>query len=131
MLGGKSPVLAVRAFEGGGRGALDATTVSVGEGATSAGGACWFKLERASEACPDFGKTSALFSELGEAVLSSGAGNTEDATALIPALEAGLKFVGALALAGVGCFAFSGLGLAGDACETPELSTRVCKGPSF
>jgi hypothetical protein len=88
-------------------------------------------LERASEACPDFGKTSALFSELGEAVLSSGAGNTEDATALIPALEAGLKFVGALALAGVGCFTFSGLGLAGDACETPELSTRVCKGPSF
>ena len=131
MLGGKSPGLAVRAFEGGGRGALAGATGSAGTGATSATGVCCFKLERTSEGCPGFGAASEFFSEPGEAMFSSGAGNTEDATALMPALEAGLKLVGALALLGVSCFAFSGVGLAGVVCETPELNIRVCKGPSF
>ena len=122
MLGGKSPGLAVRAFEGGGRGALATATVSVGIGAnSSAGGACVLKLGKASDGCSEMGKTG----------LSSGAGSTEDATALMPALEGGLVLSGALGLTGATCLVFLVLGLVGVVCETPELNTRVCKGPSF
>ena len=122
MLGGKSPGLAVRALEGGGRGALVTATVSGGKGATSStGGACWLKFGKASEGCSDLGKTG----------LSSGAGSKEDATALMPAVEGVLGLSGALGLAGATCFVFSVLGRVGVVCETPELNTRVCKGPSF
>ena len=122
MLGGKSPGLAESAFEGGGRGVLAAATVSGGKGATSSVGvACWLKFGKASEGCSDLGKTG----------LSSGAGSTEDATALMPAVEGVLGLSGALGLAGATCFVFSMLGLIGVVCETPELNTRVCKGPSF
>ena len=112
----------MRAFEGGGRGALATATVSRGKGATSSsGGACWLK----------FGKASEGFSDLGKTGLSSGAGSPEDATALMPALEGVLVLSGALGLAGATCFVFSVLGMVGVVCETPELNTRVCKGPSF
>ena len=122
MLGGKSPVLAVRAFEGGGGGALATAAVSDGKDATSStGGACRLKFGKASEGC----------SEMGKAGLSSGAGSTEDATALMPALEGVLVLSAALGLAGATCLVFSVLGLAGVVCETPELNTRVCRGPSF
>ena len=122
MLGGKSPGLAVRALEGGGRGVLVTATVSGGNGATSSvGGACWLKFGKASEGCSDLGKTG----------LSSGAGSTEDATALMPAVEGVLGLSGALGLAGATCFGLSVLGMVGVVCGTPELNTRVCKGPSF
>ena len=122
MLGGKSPGLAVRALEGGGRGAFASATFSVGIGATSSvGGACWLKFGKASGGCSEMGKTG----------LSSGAGSKEDATALMPALEGVLVLSGGLGLAGATCFVFSVLGRVGVVCETPELNTRVCKGPSF
>ena len=112
----------MRAFEGGGRGALATATVSGGKGATSSvGGACWLKFGKASEGCSDLGKTG----------LSSGAGSKEDATALMPAVEGVLGLSSALGLAGATCFVFSVLGMVGVVCETPELNTRVCKGPSF
>ena len=122
MLGGKSPGLAVRAFEGGGGGALATATVSDGKGATSSTvGACWLKFGKASEGCSDLGKAG----------LSSGAGSPEDATALMPAVEGVLGLSGALGLAGATCFVFSVLGRVGGVFETPELNTRVCNGPSF
>jgi hypothetical protein len=68
---------------------------------------------------------------LGKTGLSSGAGSTEDATALIPAVEGVLVLSAALGLVGAICFGFSVLGMVGVVCETPELNTRVCKGPSF
>jgi hypothetical protein len=49
----------------------------------------------------------------------------------MPAVEGVLGLSGALGLAGATCFVFSLLGLIGVVCETPELNTRVCKGPSF
>ena len=52
------------------------------------------------------------------------------ATALSPALE-GVALAGALGFAGAEGFGFSGMGLCGGVCETPELKTRVCKGPNF
>jgi hypothetical protein len=68
---------------------------------------------------------------MGKTGLSSGAGSKEDATALMPALAGGLVLSGALGLAGATCLVFSVLGLVGVDCETPELNTRVCSGPSF
>jgi hypothetical protein len=78
-----------------------------------------------------FGKASDGCSEMGKTGLSSGAGSAEDATALMPALEGVLVLSGALGLAGATCLVFSVLGLVGVDCETPELNTRVCSGPSF
>ena len=68
---------------------------------------------------------------MGKTGLSTGAGSTEDATALMSALVGGLVLSGALGLAGATCFGLSVLGMVGVVCGTPELNTRVCKGPSF
>jgi hypothetical protein len=77
------------------------------------------------------GKASGGCSEMGKTGLSSGAGSKEDATALMPALAGGLVLSVALGLAGATCLVFSVLGRVGVVCETPELNTRVCRGPSF
>ena len=88
MLGGKSPTLAVSAFDAGG-------TDTEGVANTSGGkGMAWTSGSELGE----FGKPEVCWSEMGGAGFSSGAGSTAEATALMPALggEASLAVVAAL-----------------------------------
>ena len=111
------------AFDAGGIDTAGATVTSGGRGIASTSGSLLGKLAKAAV----FG------SEFGGLRFSSGAGSTSEATALMPAIAGAVAFVleGDLGFCWVGGLGCSVAGLCGGACETPELNTRVCRGPNF
>ena len=111
------------AFDAGGTDTAGATVTSGGKGIASTSGRLLGKLAKA----PMSG------SELVGLRSSSGAGSTLEATALMPRLadEVALALAGGLGFCWMGGLGCSVVGLCGGACETPELNTRVCRGPNF
>ena len=111
------------AFDAGGTDTAGATVNSGGKGIASTSGSLLGKLANAAV----FG------SEFGGLRFSSGAGSTSEATALMPTLagKVALALAGGLGFCWMGGLGCSVAGLCGGACETPELNTRVCRGPNF